>query len=228
MGKQKHFRTPEQVEFADLLKASGLKGAEIARRMGITRSSISRILGGHQNPSPMALASLKRIVEDINLGPRDTPKVTGALVLKESEIGEVHDTRRIIPGGQLAPVVSWAVAGSPGFDPQDLANQTDEVYPTDCRDPNCFWLQVENDSMIDEVKPGDYMLLAPNSEAVNGRIVAAKLSQERGVLCKLYHRNGDMIRLTSFNPAYPMLEYRAKDFDWIYPMHVLMRKPRPL
>lgn len=217
------YKTREQTEFAELVERSGLSPAEVARRLGLSKASLSRTLAGEQNPRSTTLMALRALVAEI-----EAPKVTGALVLKEGEIGEVQDTRRIIPGGQLAPVVSWAVAGSPGFDPQDLANQTDEVHPTDCRDPNCFWLQVENDSMIDEVKPGDYMLLAPNSEAVNGRIVAAKLSQERGVLCKLYHRNGDVIRLTSYNPAYPMLEYRAKDFEWIYPMYVLMRKPRPL
>ncbi|MGC8829417.1 MAG: LexA family protein [Verrucomicrobiia bacterium] len=123
------------------------------------------------------------------------------------------------------PVVSWAKAGL-GGDFGNLAAQIDEWIDTDCSDPQAYALIIEGDSMMPEFKPGDRVIFMPNVEPRNGDVVVARLAKSGDVLFKLFHRtgpNGEIVRLTSFNPVYPPLEYQINEFEFIHPMHSMVR-----
>lgn len=117
-----------------------------------------------------------------------------------------------------APVVSWASAGL-GGNYYDLAGFLDEIVETDCRDPNKYALIVEGNSMEPEVKAGERIVVAPNYEAQNGNLVVARLEKSGQVLFKLYHETAkQLVRLTSFNPAYVPMEYQRREFRFIHPV----------
>ncbi|HEY1172930.1 MAG TPA: S24 family peptidase [Verrucomicrobiae bacterium] len=126
------------------------------------------------------------------------------------------------------PVVSWASAGQ-GGDFADLSAQIDEYLNSDCQDPNAYALILEGDSMTPEFKSGDRVIFLPNEQPRNGDVVVARLEESGDVLFKLYHTygpNNEMVRLTSYNPVYPSLEYRRDQFRFIHPMHSLIRYRR--
>jgi SOS-response transcriptional repressor LexA len=126
------------------------------------------------------------------------------------------------------PVVSWAAAGT-GGSYYDLAHQIDEWLNTDCKDPNAYALILEGDSMEPEFKAGDRVIFMPNDQPRNGDVVVARLEDTGDVFFKLYHaygRAGEMVRLTSYNAAYPPLEFHRDQFRFIHPMHSLIRRRR--
>jgi SOS-response transcriptional repressor LexA len=126
----------------------------------------------------------------------------------------------------VAPVVSWASAGR-GGDYFDVASYLDEVVETDCKDPNKYALIVDGDSMEPEARAGDRIVIAPNLEPENGDLVVARLRETGKVLFKLYHRTGkDGVRLSSYNPAYPVQDFKVTDFRFIQPVYQITRRKK--
>lgn len=132
--------------------------------------------------------------------------------------------------GTRAPVVSWASAGRGGAY-SDLAEFLDEFVETDCRDANKYALIVEGDSMRPEFQPGDRIVVTPNSEPQNGDEVVARLREGGEVFFKIFHETSTgKILLTSYNPAFPPLEFQKTDFRFIQPVYEMVRKrkiPKP-
>jgi len=126
------------------------------------------------------------------------------------------------------PVVSWARAGV-GGNFHDLADQIEEYLDSETHDPNAYALIIEGDSMMPKFEPGDRIVFEPNRQPQNGDVVVARLFENGHVYFKLFHLFGgtnEMVRLTSFNPAYPPLEYPRSKFRFIHPMHSLVRRWR--
>ncbi len=67
---------------------------------------------------------------------------------------------------------------------------------------------------------GNIAILIPSTEPTNGEIVIANLKGQ-GVFCKIMHAQPEknLIKLSSYNPAYPTMEYHLDEFHWIYPAH---------
>lgn len=125
-------------------------------------------------------------------------------------------------------MVSWATAGL-GGNFADLAEQIDEYLESDTKDPNAYALIIEGDSMQPDFRTGDRVIFEPNRPPHNGDVVVARLHDNGHVYFKLFHTFGahaDMVRLTSFNPAYPPLEYPRAAFRFLHPMHSMVRRFR--
>ncbi|MEI8289821.1 MAG: helix-turn-helix transcriptional regulator [Verrucomicrobiota bacterium] len=63
-----HFKTDEQVEFAELysrLEARGLKAVDVARKLKITAPAISMLRSGKNNPHPSTLEDLRKYVQEV-------------------------------------------------------------------------------------------------------------------------------------------------------------------
>lgn len=63
---------------------------------------------------------------------------------------------------------------------------------------NCYALQVQGDSMRDEVRDGDYVIVESRDYATDGDIVVAVLEGGAATL-KKYYREGDRVRLEPAN-----------------------------
>lgn len=120
-----------------------------------------------------------------------------------------------------APLVPWISAGINYIEPHQA-----ELVATDCPDPNRYALVVENDSMFPKIEAGDRIVIAPNARAHNGDVVVASLAKSGEVLLNLYHETHSLVRLSSFNHAYPTLEYKRAEFRFIHPVYSLVRKLR--
>ena len=126
------------------------------------------------------------------------------------------------------PIISWASAGK-GGNYHDLEDYLDEQIKSDCPDPNAYGLIIEGDSMETEFKRGDRIVVSPGAEAQNGDVVVARLAKDGGVLFKVMHLSGknlQTVRLTSYNPAYPPLEFQKREFRFIHPVFSMLRRIR--
>lgn len=215
-------KNKKEINFAETIltarKRLGLTQGELAEKLGVSLRAVQTWESGESKPQLSKLRKLSEILE-IPLH---------ALVGEAVKSNATQPVPASLMFPRRVPVVSWAKAGF-GGDFGNLAVQIDEWLHTDCKDPNAYALIIEGDSMMPEFKPGDRVIFMPNVEPRNGDIVVARLAKTGDVFFKLFHRigkNGEIVRLTSFNPAYPPLEYRIDEFEFIHPMHSMVRLRR--
>lgn len=197
-------------------KKLGLTQTELGKKIGVSLRTIQLWEAGKTVPRQNRLRQLSEAIGiPIN-----------ALIENQnqkSNASQPVSLKSMFP--RRVPVVSWAKAGF-GGDFGNLAVQIDEWIDTDCPDSDAYALIIEGDSMMPEFKPGDRVIFMPNVEPRNGDIVVARLAKTGDVFFKLFHRigaKGEIVRLTSFNPAYPPLEYRLDEFEFIHPMYSMVR-----
>jgi len=126
------------------------------------------------------------------------------------------------------PLISFAQAGTmKSF--EDIYER-EGLLSFDVKDPKAFSVRIVGDSMTPEFREGDMAVLYPGSTPRNGDVVIARLGEDQGgdVMFKLFNsrESGRRVILTSYNPAYPPLEYERGDFAWIYPVVSVMKTLR--
>ncbi len=124
------------------------------------------------------------------------------------------------------PVLSWAQAGEV-TEISETTREWNEVVPSDVADEKAFGVRLRGDSMEPKFCEGDIAILLPGSTPTNGEIVLANLKNQ-GVLCKIMHvqLNKNLVKLSSYNPAYPPTEYHRKEFHWIFPVASITKELR--
>ena len=71
----------------------------------------------------------------------------------------------------------------------------------------CVLLEVEGDSMMPYLFPGDVLVVHRQSYAVNGNIIVAYDPNERGYTVKRFIQNGDTVILDPYNKDYKQMKY---------------------
>jgi phage repressor protein C with HTH and peptisase S24 domain len=206
-------------EIEGICKKTGLSIEELADRAAISPETMRKISKGYSPASDMLMMSLKNIERLEMLARGVTKGAEPAGVLREYG-GPYWGV------GEESPIISWASAGqAKHFLDQGLSV---ERIRTPSKDPHTYVLAVEGESMEPKYSTGDLIVVTPSSEPVNGDLVVAKTRKDE-VFFKLYHRSGregDMIRLTSYHPSYPALEFTPRDFYFIHPVRFMIRKLR--
>lgn len=214
--------------------SKGLSQQELAVKSGISLRSVQNYEAGESLPQPAKLRKLCATLEvpvGFLLGEAfpatdEVEAQSGFLSEPKGNVSQPAYLQQAFP--RRVPVVSWARAGD-GGNYSDLAEQIDERLDTDCTDANAYALIIEGDSMEPEFRPGDRVIFMPNQQAQNGDVVVARVEETGKAYFKLFHqsgRNGELVRLTSYNPAYPPLEFKRSEFRFIHPMHSLIRRRR--
>ncbi len=185
--------------------SQNLTQAEAAQRLDIDRSYLSQVERGR--PPGNALR-------------------TRFLLIEKSSSMKLHGNVISAYGLRNLPVLSWAQAGE-ARDFGEIPSDWDEVVPSDVTDEHAFGVRLRGDSMEPRFSDGDIAILLPSIAATNGETVVANLRDE-GVLCKIMHVQLDknLIKLSSYNPAYPPLERHRDQFHWIYPVSSIIKQLR--
>lgn len=218
--------TKSQVFSAALKGARARRGwnqVELAENIGVSGSAVGNWESGQNMPTAKMMKRISDVLSvpvEFLLGEDPIPYVV------PGEKGNV----RIERAGrtQRVPVVSWASAGE-GGNFGDLAEQIDEWIESDTKDANAYALILEGDSMEPEFKAGDRVIFTPNREARSGDVVVARVAKTGQVFFKKFQRVGtgaERVRLTSFNAAYPALEFGVGEFRFVHPMYALLRRWR--
>ncbi len=134
--------------------------------------------------------------------------------------GAVPDIQ--LPPGQRAkfvPLLSMAECGA-NVCWEDGAYDGQGYLAIDCKDPKAFAVTLSGNSMESVYSPGDVALVYPSSPPRNGMLVIARLDAEHGsdVMFKIYQAASGKVTLSSYNPAYPPMEFAPEHFAWIYPV----------
>lgn len=172
----------------DALEMRGVSQAELSKRTGINRSSISTYLKGEYKAKQdkvdliaQALNVSPAWLMGFDIQPSGLPKLPNGAELKK------------------VPMLGYAAAGKPLEDlNQDVFYvNIDDKYDVD------FCITVSGDSMIGaNIFDGDIIFIKKTSEVANGRIACVQIDREK-VCLKRFYKNGDMVTLVSENSRYP-------------------------
>ncbi len=170
--------------------------SQAAERLDIDRAYLSQIERGR--PPGNALRTRFYLVE------QSSPPKNGSK-------GPSRNLRNL-------PVLSWAQAAL-YIDTKEMPATWDEVVPSDVADERAFGVRLRGDSMETRYSDGDIAIVLPSTAPLNGEIVIANLKGQ-GVFCKIMHAQpeNNMVKLSSYNLAYPTMEYHLDEFHWIYPV----------
>ncbi len=205
-----HFTDNSIEDFAERLRlwrvSQNLTQAEAAKLLKINRSYLSQVEGGR--PPGRVLRDRFLLMEK-----------SASIKPGKPSIGTPYDMRNV-------PILSWAQAGQ-ATDFEQIPTGWDEVVPSNVADPHAFGVRLRGDSMEPKYSEGDIAILVPGTAATNGDIVVANI-RDQGAVCKIMHVQLDknLITLSSYNPAYPPVEYHRDEFNWIYPVESVTKQLR--
>jgi SOS-response transcriptional repressor LexA len=200
---------PHNDNFAERLRfwraSQNLTQAEAARQLDIDRSYLSQVERGRT--------------------PGNALRTRFFLIEKSASI-KVNGTVAVAYGLRNLPVLSWIQAGQTVV-LEDIPRDWNEVIPSDVSDDRAFAIRLNGDSMEPKFSDGDIAILLPSAVPTNGDVVIANLRDE-GVLCKIMHIQLDrnLIKLSSYNLAHPSIERRRDQFNWIFPVAVIIKQLR--
>ena len=181
--------------------------AEAAKELGVDRSYLSQLERG-KTPGTSLLTRFLVLERSLAVNGR------GGLPANSA-----YGLRRL-------PVLSWAQAEAT-INSKDIPTDWEEMVASDIADERAFGVRLRGDSMEPRLSDGDIAILLPGSAPTNGETVVANLKDE-GMLCKIMHVQLDqnLIKLSSYNPAYPPMERRRDQFHWIFPVTMVTRQLR--
>lgn len=184
--------------------------ATLAERLGMKERSLKRVRSGEFPISDQVKAHLNTLIQ---------VSVSGAQIGSQT----LEDAAPYRSSLRSVPVLSWGHAGEAATY-EELPKQWQEAVPTCCPDPHAFALAIEGDSMQPNYQSGDFVIVMPSTPPRNGCLVVANF-RDHGVMFRRYHAGpGGKVRLTAYNPIYPVHEGQDADFHWIYPVHSTLKK----
>lgn len=184
---------------------SGMTKAQFAELADMSPAMLSQLIGDNPNR---------------NVGDRLARKIETALSLPSGWMDSLHPKENASnvafrglhePKGSY-PVISWVSAGEwmEAVEPYHR-KAVERWYDTtvDCSEDS-FWLEVKGDSMTSpgglSIPEGAAILVDPEIEPRNGKLVVAKLEQDNEATFKKLVIDAGRRFLKPLNPQYPMVE----------------------
>lgn len=205
---------------SELMNERGIKNIEVAKALGLSPTAVGNYVKGRL-PRAEELLSLaqyfgvpierflggKKVARDAPTRNERTPREHG---------GPFWGTT------DQAPIISWASAGS-GNAFEDQGSDVATI-PTPCKDPNCYALEIQGDSMEPLYLSGDIAVVAPNQLASNNDLVIAKLLDDSVFFKRLQiTQGGKLYRLLSINPHHHAIDLKRTDLRFIHPVYSVTR-----
>ncbi|MGB1951687.1 MAG: LexA family protein [Marinobacter sp.] len=190
------------------LSAAGINrrgaGALLSRLTGVTPKAAAKWINGESEPRK---EKLEAIADRCHVRAEWLEYGVGPM----SAGGNLEATPNY-RSRKRAPVISWVQAGcwTECSDPLPPGEGESWLEVPDGTSDHAFWLRVVGDSMTSlsgtSVPEGSLILVSPDVEATNGRLVIAKLTDSDEVTFKRLIQDGGKTYLKPLNPSYPVIE----------------------
>lgn len=198
------------------MKVRDLDGVILANGTGLTQAAISQYRTGKRKPGPEELYRLAGF-----LGLTMDELFTGKTSKQKEEAKEPKNWGGPYWGtSNAAPVIAFARGGGGAY-PEDMGHDVPHI-PVTCKDPNCYVLELEGDSMEPIYSPGDFLVCAPNIQVQQGDLVVTRTMDDE-VLFKKYGLRKNTILLQSYNPKQPTLEFHPRDIRQMHLVQSVIR-----
>ncbi len=188
------------------------KKTDLAKRLGIGRTTLYYIESGETPPSEQFIRALKAIEQEA--GTRGEQFVQRAQV--DATPGAPPGTTRHVP------VLGWAHAGD-AMNYDEIPESWQERVPTECRDPKAFAIRLEGESMKPEYSEGDLLIVQPSEEIYNGCLAVIKLAAD-GYIFRRIELRPEYLRLIPLNPLWGSEALPREQIAWAYPVWGMWRQ----
>lgn len=176
------------VEIAHQIKKEldriGMKPIELADRIGVDRSTVSRYLKGTRKIS----------MEDI-------PKIAGALGLSPIDLlVEDRPSNLIEVSNQFVkiPILGTIACGDPITAVENISGYRNES-PDNLPSGNIYYVEAKGNSMEPTIPDGSHVLIREQPEVEYGQIAAVLMNDSTEVTLKRVKRQGDLVMLVPDN-----------------------------
>ena len=181
-----------------LLHREGLQQKELAKALGVSKSTVSMWITGQTSPR---MDKVKKITELLNCTVSD-------LLDSPAKIDA-----RPVPPQVMIPVVGRVSAGTGitaeeniiGYESADARYGTGEY----------FYLQVSGDSMSPKIDDGDMVLVHRQTSVDSGTVGVFSVDGEDGFVKRVVY-DDENIDLISYNPYYPPMHFEGPDVLRVY------------
>ena len=196
-----------------------INAAELVRRSGVSKNSISQYLHGKNVPNTKSASLLGKAlnVEPLWLMGFDVPKTgipkqtDAAPVYSKCALPEIPPYDGIFPiAVKRLPVLGYVSCGNPIF-----MNEEREVYVEVGTNINAhFILIARGDSMINaRIHEGDLVFIQSTPQVENGQIAVVAIGDEATLKRFYYYPETQQICLQSENPAYAPMIFTGQQLE---------------
>lgn len=188
------------------MRESGITQETLAEHLGMTKGAVSHWLNARREPSINDIAKILNFLglKEFIVNPDGTISETAGSNANVEWVGS-----KDVKGN--FPVISWVSAGSwcEAVEPYHRKSIDRWLDTTvECSD-SAFWLDVKGDSMTSPVglsiPEGMVILVDPEVEPINGKLVIAKIDSENEATFKKYVEDAGNRYLKPLNPQYSMI-----------------------
>lgn len=188
------------------MRDTGITQETLAEHLGMTKGAVSHWLNARREPSINDIAKILNFLgmKEFIVNPDGTISETAGSNGNVEWVGAKE-----VKGN--FPVISWVSAGSwcEAVEPYHRKSIDRWLDTTvECSD-NSFWLDVKGDSMTSPVglsiPEGMVILVDPEVEPTNGKLVVAKMDSENEATFKKYVVDAGNRYLKPLNPQYSMI-----------------------
>lgn len=217
----------EQTNPRALLRAAmttaGFTCATLARAIGYEIGVVQAVVNGGARISQKMAEKIVKVLPSLSpedlLNGSDHPQIISETGV-EGTVGATPDIE--VPEGvkvRYVPLLSWAQAGALDASHVDDGYEYKGVVAFNVSDRKAFAVEIKGESMAPKIPEGARAVVCPSSEPKPGNVVIVRML-DGDVMCKLYHPKdgGRTVVLTSWNQAYPPLEYPREQVSWMYPV----------
>lgn len=200
----------------------GWTQTQLGDAVGVSRAAVSQWENGEtKGLKPENLVKTSEV-----LGVNVKWLATGKGPMRDNGVNDIATEyapglKQVPPDTRRIPVISYIQAGDPkrviddyslgqGFTTIGIDQDMDSTLG-----PNAFALQIEGESMLPDFKPGDLVIVDPESSVRPGDIVVAKIAGEEAATIKKYRSRGKdendqpIFELVPLNDDYPTIVINA-------------------
>lgn len=190
--------------------------AELARAIGRDDAQVWMLINGERNIGEKLATHIE---QSLGLPPGDLAVAAPALGVQEERAA--YTTARI-------PVVGTAQLGDDGFhlEYQYPVGQGDGFIAYPSRDPNAYALRVRGDSMRPRIKPGEFVLVEPNTAPQPGEEVLVRTRDGRVMVKVLDFIRGGTIQLSSINESHRPITLEQSDVELLHFVAAIVKPSR--
>ncbi|WP_325345401.1 LexA family protein [Xylophilus sp.] len=195
-------------------EATGLSQRAFAKKIGITGATISNWEAGVTDP-----ANIRGALLELAAGTLGVPVGLLRTGKDRREHGDAPPGMTLADDGvRMVPVISYVQAGygKGAVDPYSLGQGSEQIGVDRGMAAElgrlAFALVIDGESMMDEFRPGDVVIIDPAVKPRPGDFVVAKLDDDESATFKKYRSRGvdqatgvDLFDLVPLNPDWPTI-----------------------
>lgn len=197
-----------------LLKELGVDQKTLAERMGVSPSAVSYWVRNKRIPGSAEAAKIAQalgISMDALYSGRQLTTVESREDKRKGPYWGTSDEAPIVQPVSAGSAHAWIDRGHDA--PRVKVN---------CKDPNCYAVEVWGDSMAPIYQPGDILVIAPNAQIVTNDLVVFKTEDDEPYFKKYLGEKNGVYRFASLNPNYPIMEFRKGEVK-AHAVHSIIR-----